>query len=145
MGLSSWSILLRVLDSDLGPNIGSLSAAIPPIWNPSGRAKHTTPRESIFGKEPNSLLYVSFADTIDDGVVLHSGVSQDKNHRVTAQEHFADVSFFVDGLSLRFALARLGHLSPNLLNILEHHITMAVKCFYSREKFVVVPHINKHL
>lgn len=38
-----------------------------------------------------------------------------------------------------------GYLSPHLLDILHHHVTMPVKCLHSPQKLPVVPTIDQHL
>ena len=59
------------------------------------------------------------------------GISKNYDNRVSTKEHFADVPVSVDrpAFLLAFAFDRI--LSPHLLHVLKHHITMTIKCFHS--------------
>jgi len=60
-------------------------------------------------------------------VQLHSclkGVSQDKNDRISTEEHLGDVAVFVDRFGFLFAFASFWYFSPHLFYILHYHIAV---------------------
>ena len=46
---------------------------------------------------------------------------------------------------LLFALARLGQLGPHLLDVLEHHVAVAVEGLDARQQLLVVAAVDEHL
>ena len=59
---------------------------------------------------------------------------QDQDHTISSQEHLADEPVLVDALLAVFA----GLFRPHLLDVLEHHVAVAVEGFDAREQFAVV-------
>jgi len=67
-------------------------------------------------------------------------ISQDKNDRISTEEHLWDVSVLVDRFGFLLAFASFWHLSPHLFYVLHHHIAVPatewschilIKCYYS--------------
>lgn len=58
---------------------------------------------------------------------------QYEDDTISSQKHLADESILIHGLSCSSLL-----FCPHLFNILEHHIAVAIKCFDSSEKLVII-------
>jgi len=69
-------------------------------------------------------------------------VTQDKDDAVSTEKHFTDESVLVHRLCLRLTLWYLG---PHLSHILQHHVHVPVKGFYSSEHFPIVSAVHQHL
>jgi len=63
-----------------------------------------------------------------------SSTQQHQNHTIPPQKHLADKSILIDSLTPRLAPP----LRPHLLDILQHHVAMAVEGFDAGEQLAVV-------
>lgn len=68
-------------------------------------------------------------------------VAQNKNYRVSTQEHFADKPILVDWL----LVLTLRDFRPHLFDVFKYHITVAIKGLYPSEKLFVISQRNENL
>lgn len=75
-------------------------------------------RDTAVAEPAAFLVYGTFPSIQQVGSSCR--VAQHEHHRVTAQEHFADVAVLVDGLRLLLSLPCLRLLCPHLLHVGQH-------------------------
>jgi hypothetical protein len=69
---------------------------------------------------------------------------KNQNNAVTAQEEFADETVAVDRLAL-LSIRIPGRLAPHLLDVLQHHVAVAVKGLDARQQLAVVARRDQDL
>ena len=69
---------------------------------------------------------------------------KNQHNTITAQEEFADETVAVDRLAL-LSVRIPGRLAPHLLDVLQHHVAVAVKCLDARQQLAVVARRDQDL
>ncbi len=72
-------------------------------------------------------------------------ILQHQDDRVSAQKHLGNEPVLVDRLGLLLALARLGHLCPHLLDLLQHHVAVPVEGLHPAQQLLVVAAVDEDL
>jgi hypothetical protein len=74
----------------------------------------------------------------------HSSRQKNQHNAITAQEEFANEAVAVDRLAL-LSVRIPRRLAPHLLDILQHHVAVAVEGLDAREQFAVVARRDQDL
>jgi hypothetical protein len=69
---------------------------------------------------------------------------ENQHHAVAAKEEFADEAVAVDRLAL-LSVCIPGRLAPHLLDVLQHHVAVAVEGFDARQQLAVVARRDQDL
>lgn len=72
-------------------------------------------------------------------------VAQHEDDRVPTEEHLTDEAVLVDWLGFLRPLASLWNLRPDLLDVLEHHVAVAIESLHPPQQLPVVPAVDQNL